>query len=1278
MKRYISPFACAVFAAAVSFNVSASTLVYEGFSSNDYTGISTTGTASNHPNASTLTDAIGFTDGVKWAGNNTSKIKIYAAKYGLSLPTLMTENGFTATGGAIGCSSSDTSAQIKGTYHVFASPSPMAVTGGKLYIRALMSVATKAAGQLKATTNPSTNADGCYYAFGVLQKPASVNQYYLFSNANCPSALGFGFWKDSNDSSQLKLSLLLTSADGATTVNYPLVTSAEEGTTYICYAEVTVNTDGAESIRANAMPISDYAMPVTWATLDGDSDTISLEWLTESVCPTAMGVAGPYGSAGGDFLADELRVGTEITDVLYANVEGTPTLSGAALSGSAGSYTVGATVGDAAATDAGALVIDGEGNLVKFSAGAVEQDANFSKTIDLSQLESDTTYGVYAYAENEAAAVTNEVGSIYNGSLSLAFSKNGEEYKCVPAEVTVSRAAADDIPLVVNYAFSSETGVEGRSWVAPSGSVTIPKGEASATIQVVPLIDMTVEEDIKVAVTVTAGNYTAPSAAVEVTIANFSIPVGWNCWVAAEDGSAATAGNWSEGRAPISTDKVLFDGDISSASCEWNSAADGGPSATVAEFKMTDTYTGTVTIDTLYSGTFSGLAVTGDMTVEGGTLTHPANSDAETYRLNLAVGGAFTLGAAAKIDLCGKGFAKGKYRSGSAVACHASSPQGNYSYVYGNVYEPEALGSGGNSNSSAASCGGGAVKLIVTGAATIEGTIDARSSTQKTNGNNPQMGVGAGGSIWLSASSVTGSGTLTANAWTADNTETSYQEAGSGGRIAVYATSGTVAIPYANLKANGGFGGKGAGAGTVFVKNAADANGTLLVGTTKGAEWSFAVRYPAKGAVTIVPPGETWNFDAVKLRDYGILGVPEGATLKLPNGFASIANTVSSTTPGCGLLYLGGTIDATQVNGLHTLAGSWIFQADSEFTFSGDVKCDSYAGFGGLMLLQPDPTNIVRNIVKVNGDLTVTSTAFMSTVGRGARNTTSGTAYGVHGGTVDAAIAGDNLGYDSIFHPAYSGNCGQSGDAASTAAGSGALKLSVSGTLQLDGKLNLSAGTGDKHRPGAGSLDLECGYLAGSGSISASGQAMSSGSNRAGAGGRVAVKLTGDGATISDVWKANISALGALNSTSNSYSSSAGTVYLQNAAEADGAGTILVRNTGSTAITTPTVLPSQKWGNESAAELKSAKLELDGAAIVRLAENLKFARLTLPSDCALDLHGQTLTVREAYLSGVKLAAGTYAVETSGTHSTYSALVNTSTDQAGALIVKPTGLVIVFH
>lgn len=274
----------------------------------------------------------------------------------------------------------------------------------------------------------------------------------------------------------------------------------------------------------------------------------------------------------------------------------------------------------------------------------------------------DKTYEIFAYAQNDIALVSNSVGTVYSGALTLTKVKDADEYQCKAGEVMVSRANADPYPLTINYTLTSsaEGAVEGTTWEAPV-AVTIPAGEKSATLALKPIIDATVAEDITVTLALAAGNYELPAEnGVDLTLANLVAPAGYNTWVAAAEGKASDADNWSNG-VPQEGDKILFDGRFSNVNCEWDGGVNG-LTDTVSEWAQSSDYTGKVTVDTMFPGaagaTFTCLTVTGDMTVAGGSViqrAHTAEKKTNTYRLRLTVGGKLTVAAGASISAYGKG-----------------------------------------------------------------------------------------------------------------------------------------------------------------------------------------------------------------------------------------------------------------------------------------------------------------------------------------------------------------------------------------------------------------------------------------------------------------------------------------------------------------------------------------------------------------------------------------------------------------------------------------------
>lgn len=132
------------------------------------------------------------------------------------------------------------------------------------------------------------------------------------------------------------------------------------------------------------------------------------------------------------------------------------------------------------------------------------------------------------------------------------------------------------------------------------------------------------------------------------------------------------------------------------------------------------------------------------------------------------------------IDVSEKGFSGSNKGPGAPSANRGSSyggrgyPQDNNPApsCYGSIYCPDQLGSSGNW----AGPGGGAMKLTVAGTLSVDGSI-------KANGGSPRSGTGhydgTGGSIWLTARRLEGSGPIQAR---------NKANESSGGRIALYLT----------------------------------------------------------------------------------------------------------------------------------------------------------------------------------------------------------------------------------------------------------------------------------------------------------------------------------------------------------------------------------------------------------------------------------------------------------------------------------------------------------
>lgn len=924
-------------------------------------------------------------------------------------------------------------------------------------------------------------------------------------------------------------------------------------------------------------------------------------------------------------------------------------------------------------------VTDGEGEVStlvggeKTYVGAIGTDItlNEPKTVDITIDENACVeVGVYGINTKGTEVTKFATGAAMNAAVEAVVTNDANERGLIPGVFTVSRpnGVATDLPIIVNLSWEGGSAVQGKNYSGElPASVTIPAGATSTTVVVTPFRDAESDNDETIILKVAAGAYKSGATAT-MKILNLVTDPNYNTWVAVADGLASDAANWSKG-VPHSGDKILFDPQFSTANCEWDGGVKG-LSTSVAEWTQTEGYTGTVTFDTTYTGAFTVLAVAGNVTVNGGSWTHQrgeVNNSTPTYRLKVVVGGAFTLGAAAKVDLKAKGFAGGQKPSGSSAGSHASSCDG-YSMVYGNVYAPDMPGSGSNGSNN---WGGGAFWLEVAGAATIDGTITVRPYEQD-NIKQP-----AAGSVYIKAASCGGAGHIYADY---EVTSSYSGGGGSAGRVAIVLTEATeMAFPEANVAIKGRLsGGIHGGGGTFFYKTADQTNGTLVLDDVR--EKNYSVRWHKPTQITAIPAGETWTFDAIKIKRYGMLAIPEGTTLNLPNGPQSVS--ASSTRQG-GLLYQGGTINWGSAP--YVFSGSWIFQPNVPYTFDGDVTIAD-KGVIGCMIYQgsTDFSDAAKCEFTVNGMLTIDQGGAIYAKGGGPDQPVSRNSFAAHGGATMNAACLDTV-YDSIFDPAYPGYTAADGDQATTRSGGGLVKVTVNGDLVVNGTINAEGWlNGDIGAAGSGgTINIVAHTLSGEGSmtVDATRESRWTYYNIGGAG-RIAVRLT-DG-VFSDYWKSHITAKGRSwydSSKSVEHGASAGTVYLQEKGVAEKAGEIVVRNDNVDDEHKPyTYLPvtSTRTPTDEIDDFKHARMTLLDKALVKLSTNTEFKmrELEVDSGSTLDICGNTLTVRSAKLGDTNLAAGTYAAGA-------TALGDFVTDSVGggSLVVQSgsnSGLVIFFR
>ena len=905
-------------------------------------------------------------------------------------------------------------------------------------------------------------------------------------------------------------------------------------------------------------------------------------------------------------------------------------------------------------------------------------------------LPADTTYAFAAYGRNaNGTEVVKEGGVFYNGELTVEKISDAAENGLVPGVFRISRAdTAHD--LVVAYTVGG-TAITGQTYAALSGTATIPAGSNSVDVAVAPLLDAQTTSDTTVSVALAAGLYgiDAQAGSAELTVANLVAPAGYNTWIATAPGLASVGSNWSEGHAPLATENVLFDGRFSTADCEWDAAAP----ATVASWTQAADYSGAVTFKTTFveaDATLTALAITGDAVINGGTWTLPTATSPQTsplYRLKVSVGGSLTIASGASITVSGK--APWSTVSGCAYggSCDSSS-------AYGNVLEPADPGQswpipgGATGEYLHPAFGGGAIWLEVAGATTLDGSILANGGYSKGWDHY----YGSGGGIYLKTASLAGSGTISA-----DGNSTGGSNGGNasaGGRISILLTGAAeMALPLANVHALGSseYGHQG-GAGTIVIRTTSLANGRLVVRNLPS--YGAYKHYPPKERTTPVLAGETWTFDEIVFGANGVLRIPAGATLSLPNGLASVSGSsaLGANRDSCGILLDGGTLDiADTAETSHVVGnGQWMLSPNVPLTLNGSLAVQGGAAVGAIRLRNESTNSFTKMDLVVKGDMTVASDGYILAEGAGltggdAKSLFDGTTYGAHGGAVGCTSETDSpadVAYDSILSPSLPGNRGSS----TTRYGSGVALLTVEGALTLDGTASANAIGG--HWYGApGTLNITAGSLSGSGKITANG-------NQGGqwdadnnyhlypGGGRVAVRLTDAGATFPDGWAENVQARGVsyMGGGSNDqrlHHATAGTVYLQDGTQPEGAGTVRIFQNNATVNWTTvctndfTAFPSTRHGGEND-DLRKVSLEIGGGAHVLVSvDKARANSLSIAEHSTLNLYGRTLTVRTARIGGVNVPPGTYTAASTlaigdGTLGDY--LVDTADGAGGTLRV----------
>jgi hypothetical protein len=380
--------------------------------------------------------------------------------------------------------------------------------------------------------------------------------------------------------------------------------------------------------------------------------------------------------------------------------------------------------------------------------------------------------------------------------------------------------------------------------------------------------------------------------------------------------------------------------------------------------------------------------------------------------------------------------------------------------------------------------------------------LGGRISANGTAGGSEGCGGGSGGSVWLNVGRLTGGGSITANGGAG---QLPGGGGGGGGRIAV----STQTNQFTGLiSAQGGMGFANGGAGTVYT--------TTPNNQLKAPQLIFD-NGGLRGALTALP-------------------TISGVDLRIQNGAAVDYSSSTSTT----------------LRSLLVGSNSFLVQTNA-LVLNLSVTSNATVQAGGGIILDGSGYG--------TGGLGSGSGLGYATGGGG------GGGHGGYGGNGESNGAGGNA-YDSLQSPTMLGSGGGigTGAGASSARGGGALELTVTGKLQVDGLISANGAVPTSESGGGGSggsIYLTVGGFAGNGSVSANGASGDLPNGGGGGGGRIAIYAA------SNTFVGSLSACGAPGFVGGG----AGTIYVT--PNNNSIGQVILDNGGTIGTNTPILsLPS--------------------------------------------------------------------------------------------------------
>lgn len=477
--------------------------------------------------------------------------------------------------------------------------------------------------------------------------------------------------------------------------------------------------------------------------------------------------------------------------------------------------------------------------------------------------------------------------------------------------------------------------------------------------------------------------------------------------------------------------------------------------------------------------------------ISGGTVTLPvAFANNQMSNRVWFAGGTFDLGATAQINVDGCGFRGGQGpgaglngTSGSGGGGHGGRGNDGYNggggVVNGTADNPGPGSGGGHKSPDVGGEGGGAVRIEMSGAITLDGTISANGvdSDILNNDNNARSGGGAGGGVVIAGDTISGtSGVIRANGGYGAR----YGGSGGGGRIALLVDhTAQAALPKHRILLSTGsktgsykFPGD---IGTLFASSPTGIDaawmphtGSLFLnGVTNWNVTSFNV---ANGRIRIADASFNLMADndirvdgsKAHLEFYGAR-LASAADLVLTNG--GVLSVFSAATNGVpGAPDYGSLVEVTGT--VHIASGSWIrsyshrYNGGSPLFRMGSLNVAATGGFDA------DEAGFSRGIT-TSGD----KNGYGPGKAASAWSNGGGAGYGGCGGRSLGSLVRGSV-YGDPERPTLAGSGGASaGQAAGRQGGNGGgtVRLEIAGRLHLEGTLSANGGRGIDGGGGGGS-----------------------------------------------------------------------------------------------------------------------------------------------------------------------------------------------------------------